>query len=111
MKEKGKQIKRKGKTLDYTCENNLYKTDINKGYKHYKKHDYKGCVTETPLLKLKNSNSLWLEYVIDKQSKEKGIWLMWYDKNGYPAIPASAIIYLEHLNEVIKNFISILKLK
>lgn len=82
-----------GTRLNFTCENHLLKTDINRGIL--------GSVTASPLYDDGNF-SLRLEYVVDTSNNKK-MWFMWYDAKGMPTIPMSGVIEESDIAEVIRN--------
>ena len=98
------KIELNSKKLDYTCENNKFKTNIEIGYKHHKKHNYKGSALPKPVYE-SNTYSLWLEHVIEVKTPDNKIfWFMWYDdKTGNPIIPMSAVFSKDELLAVFNN--------
>ncbi|MCF8354994.1 MAG: hypothetical protein K9H48_11120 [Melioribacteraceae bacterium] len=57
---------------------------------------------EEPLID-SNDHTLWLEYVIDKDGNDDIYWLMWYNSEGCPTIPMSAVFNTDDLGNMIKQ--------
>lgn len=102
----GKQIiDERGNVLNFTLQTTKYKTNIKKGYPHYK-GNARGSVTEKPLYE-DNTVSLWLEYVISNEGEDY-FWLMWYDDKGKTSMSMSSVFGKA---EFIKLLESIKKIK
>ena len=87
--------------IDYTCENARFKTDITQGYPHGPQAGAaRGSVYADALLQ-SNGWSLWLEYVADKRGGAGVFWLMWYEPNGKPTMPMSAVFSRADFEEMI----------
>jgi hypothetical protein len=100
-------INEQNEPLNYTCFNRAYSTNINKGFSHSNLSTTRGSVLENPLIN-SNGYTLWLEYVIDRDGDDDIYWLMWYDENGCPTMPMSAIFTRNDLANMISqltNFI------
>lgn len=88
----------------YTCQNAKFHTNIRKGFPHGSAQAG-GSVFDQPLLP--GNYSLWLEYVVENsglpaQSSQNDLyWLMWYDQNGDPLLPASAVLTKANLREMV----------
>ncbi len=91
--------------LDFTCENNGFKTDITKGYEHIPGAP-RGSVTPEEL-----DTHLFLEYVIDKKNGNSCFWFIWYDLNGIPKTPDSAVFYEDDIKGAYEYLPSIAKAK
>jgi hypothetical protein len=76
-------------TVDYTCENVGYVTNVSKGYVHGR-GQARGSVFRQSLIR-HGGYSLWLEHVTEKASGADTFWLMWYH-GGIPTIPLSGVL-------------------
>jgi len=74
--------------IDFTCQNAKYETNINKGEPHGQGQAL-GSVFPQSLIG-KEESSLWLEHVVNRETREELYWLMWY-KKVVPAIPLSSV--------------------
>jgi hypothetical protein len=63
-----------------------------------------GSIFDEALLRASNNQSLWLEYVTDKQGNSETFWLMWYDAEGDPSIPMSGVVSLDQIKEMSANW-------
>lgn len=100
---KDKRININGTSLEFTCENNQFKTDINKGNKHRENHNYLGSVTKEPLY-ADDENSIWLEHAVNVNNPEDTCyWFMWYNYEGFPTIPLSAVMSIDEIRTVLAN--------
>jgi hypothetical protein len=79
-----------GLRLDFTCENRAYVTNVEKGFPHGASASVRGSVFDGPLI-LGATHSLWIEHVLEKGTSRECYWLMWYDQQGMPTIPLSAV--------------------
>ena len=95
-----------GEPLPFTCENRGYMTNIKKGEKHGEA-EARGSVFERPLAD-DGSNSIWLEHIVQKSDGAECYWLMWYDSEGTPNIPLSAIMWKEDVQEMSRLLASLL---
>lgn len=103
---KDNRIIQNGTSLDFTCENRRFKTDVQRGFAHYPGNNYLGSVTDTPLYD-DGGFSLWLEYVVNvNDPNDKCLWFMWY-QDGWPTIPMSAVIDESNIVGVIQNIAAI----
>ncbi len=92
----------------YTCRNARYQTDVTRGKSHGAGHA-SGSVFDAPLVNT-GQYSLWLEYVQDHKYGGDCFWLMWYDGNGRPTIPASGVFdagQLRSMNAQLAAFIQV----
>ena len=89
----------KDEVINYTCQNRRFGTDINKGFPHGNYSQTLGSVFPEQLME-SNGYTLWLEYVFD-ENDENLYWLMWYDSDGKPTIPLSAIFNNDDLGNMI----------
>ncbi|MCU0360023.1 MAG: hypothetical protein MUF75_04780 [Bacteroidia bacterium] len=89
-------------SLDNTCENRFFKTDISIGYEHYPGQVHKGSVTKHPLYEY-DGQALFLEHVIDIRNGNKCFWFMWYHENGMPKLPGSGVIDKDDIVTVINS--------
>ena len=84
----------------YTCRNSRFQTDLlNKHGKPHGQGNAVGSVFDAPLVS-NGGYSLWLEYVEDHKYGGSMFWLMWYDGNGAPTIPASGVFDLDQLRSM-----------
>lgn len=88
--------------LPFTCENEGYKTNVEKGEHHGQSCYPRGSVFLTPLINY-NGYTLWLEHVIEKATQYHAYWLMWYKPDGVPSIPASSIFGKDELRQMISR--------
>lgn len=90
-----------GRPLDYTCQNERFKTDTKSGHSHRRNQRHKGSALGLPLLdNTEDGYSLWLEHVTDRKNPKKpGYWFMWYEK-GIPTIPLSGIFYRDDIQKI-----------
>lgn len=88
----------------FTCSNYRFDTKTNAGKPHGA-GQASGSVFDTALVTHPGGYSLWLEHVTDKQGGPDVFWLMWYDQNGDPTIPASGVLDLQQLRDVAKGLI------
>jgi hypothetical protein len=88
-----------GQRLNYTCENNRFKTDISRGHPHGIQGTGGSAYAEAILLS--NGWSLWLEHVVEKTNDQEWLWLMWYEPNGRPTIPLSGVFTLSDLEKMV----------
>ena len=91
-----------GEAKDFSCKNRRYATDIKKGNPHGKYSKTRGSVFPEPLIIVSNGSTLWLEYVTE-ENEENIYWLMWYDSDGKPTIPLSAVFNNDDLGNMIKQ--------
>ncbi len=59
-----------------------------------------GSVFSQPLLN-SNGSTLWLEHAVEKASQGECYWLMWYDDQGSPPLPMSAVFWKDDLRQMI----------
>ncbi len=77
--------------INFTCENARFMTDRSQGHPHGP-HTASGSVYPAAILgPPANQWSLWLEHIVEKQSRIQLFWLMWYDPTGKPMIPMSGV--------------------
>lgn len=88
----------------FTCSNQRYNTDIDHGEPHATA-DALGSVFREPLVD-NGGYTLWLEHVIDRKHGSRTFWLMWYDRDGSPTIPASGVVSLEQIGEMASRLIA-----
>lgn len=92
----------------YTCRNSRFQTDLTRGKPHGAAQA-RGSVFNAPLVN-NGGYSLWLEYVEDHKFGGNMFWLMWYDGNGAPTIPASGVFdetQLRDMNSQLATFIRV----
>jgi hypothetical protein len=93
----------------FICQNNRYQTNTAKGEPHGPGHE-RGSVFPEPLAGGDGKDTLWLEHVTDKDGDERLFWLMWYNPNGNPAIPASGVLNegdLRRMSQRLAEFIQV----
>jgi len=102
------RIQRRGRFLDFTCENVRYKTNTRRGKPHGT-NPTPGSVFTEPLAGTQAKGySLWLEHVIEKRSRDGGLyWLMWYE-NGIPTIPMSGVFRKEDIANMARLLTSLI---
>lgn len=95
-----------GNKIDFSCGNDRFWTNIDKGFPHGASST-RGSALKDPVIPASESGgySLWLEHVVDANEEEL-YWLMWYDENGKPTIPMSAIFNKEELAAMVKQLVS-----
>jgi hypothetical protein len=98
----GKQIIVDGEAQKYTLENYGFRTDTSKGKPHGIGNAL-GSVFSEPLFTGDQNDSVWLEHVVGKGDGKALYWLVWYDSEGKPKIPLSAIFGKEQLVEMSKR--------
>jgi hypothetical protein len=92
--------------MRFFCKNRRFETDVSKGFPHY--GESKGSVFDGPLRRSGNY-SLWLEHVIQPNDPDEELyWLMWYDQNGRPTIPESAVFNKADIQELLRNLGSLI---
>lgn len=92
----------------YTCRNARFQTDVKRGKPHGASPAC-GSVFAAPLVD-NGGYSLWLEYVEDHKNSGSMFWLMWYDGQGSPTIPASGVFdddQLRAMNGQLSSFIRV----
>lgn len=92
----------------YTCRNARFQTDVTRGKPHGAAPAC-GSVFDAPLVN-NGGYSLWLEYVEDHKNGGSMFWLMWYDGQGSPTIPASGVFddgQLRTMNGQLSSFIQV----
>jgi hypothetical protein len=82
----------------FTCRNKRFQTDVTKGEPHGA-GNARGSVFDDALIN-NGGYSLWLEHVEDHLHGGDIFWLMWYDQNGAPTIPASGVFDLAELRSM-----------
>lgn len=89
--------------LDFTCRNNRFETNTQRGHPHGR-YPARGSVFTEPLLAAEEESggySLWLEYVRDhKENDDDYFWLMWYGGDGRPTIPLSGVFRRNDIGEI-----------
>jgi len=98
----GKQIIEDGEEQKYTLENYGFRTDTSKGKAHGA-GNVRGSVFTEALFTGEQNDSVWLEHVIGKGDGKALYWLVWYDSEGKPKIPLSAVFGREQLAEMVKR--------
>ena len=89
---KDHRITQGGVTLNFSCYNYAFRTDIGMGNPHSTYATTRGSVTGQPLVRTIEGATLWLEHVEEvKNPTQKCYWLMWYDPTGIPTIPMNPI--------------------
>jgi hypothetical protein len=88
-------------SLNYTCQNRAFQTNLMKGVAHGAHGTSLGSVFNRPPI-VGNNYSLWLEHVIELATNDEYYWLMWYDLRGWPAVPLSAVFTKQDLQEMVR---------
>lgn len=88
-----------GISINFTCQNSTYRTDIGKGHQHGS-HTARGNVFCDSLI-TREQYSLWLEHVVHENGTE-WYWFMWY-KDGIPTIPLSGIFDKADLSKMLAS--------
>jgi hypothetical protein len=90
----------------FSCENphGRFHTDVTRGFPHRPASDTFGSALPRPLYR-DDERSLWLEHVIDTHTNGgwEPFWLMWYDHDGNPETPASAVFDRDNLRELVRQ--------
>ncbi len=104
-----KRIIQNGRSVDFTCSNRLFETDINKGKPHGVGQGgvahALGSVFDAPLVS-HGGYTLWLEHAINRKDQSEKYWLMWYDPNGIPTIPLSSVMDRADIQEMSRQLSS-----
>ena len=99
------RIEQNNERINYTCENNRFRTNITKGEPHGE-HRIRGSVFAEPLARIQAEGeySLWLEHVIPKNDPDdECYWLMWY-KDGCPTVTGSSILHRDDIANMQRLF-------
>jgi hypothetical protein len=88
--------------INFTCTNRGFETNLQKGKTHARRRA-KGSVFRSPLVTTDDRYTLWLEHAINQRTRQQTYWLMWYDPNGVPTIPASSVIDATEIRELGKR--------
>jgi hypothetical protein len=94
-----------GQRIPFTCENEHFRTDISKGEPHGAKAA-QGSVFKQPLVGDLGGETLWLEHVYSPRYDDESYWLMWYDRQGNPLIPESAVFPKSSLPEAARRVVA-----
>ena len=95
-----------GVTLNFSCHNSAFRTDIGRGNPHSNYAATLGSVTGQPLVRTSEGATLWLEHVEEvKTPTQKCYWLMWYDQNGIPTIPLSGVFDKSELGQLAQQLV------
>jgi hypothetical protein len=92
----------------FTCHNDRFQTDTEKGKPHGKAQAG-GSVFPGPLVP-GDYYTLWLEFVRDKKGGPDTLWLMWYDGEGTPTIPMSGVISADQIKQMTAKLTDFIKL-
>ena len=93
----------------YTCSNDRFETDVRRGRRHGPRQA-RGAVFPQALLRNTRGYSLWLEHVIEKKTRKRVFWLMWYDRQGSPTIPLSGILGAQDIREIVKRLADLIQI-
>src|ERR1700680_3423857 len=92
--------------VPFSCDNYGFQTDITRGHTHTPS-ETNGSVVAQPLIRKNDGYTLWLEYVADKRDPQADwFWLMWYDGEGKPTMPMSAVFDRQQLGGMVDQLIS-----
>jgi hypothetical protein len=90
----------------FSCDNYQFQTNVMVGYPH-SPSETRGSVVSQPLIRNDDGYTLWLEHVTAKNDRDAHwFWLMWYDGQGLPTMPMSAVFDLHQLGGMIEQLIS-----
>lgn len=92
----------------FTCSNRRFHTNTEKGESHGL-GKVRGSVFGEPLVS-SDGYTLWLEHVIDKARQSETFWLMWYNADGSPTIPASGVISTDKIKEMARRLMTFIDL-
>lgn len=95
----------------FTCSNRWFETNVAKeeGYPHGP-GQAGGSVFPEALITTEKGYSLWLAHVTDKREGPDTFWLMWYDPDGSPTIPFSAVINAAEIQEIARGLASFIRM-
>ena len=94
-----------GNPVPFSCENKKFRTDTRYGFAHTP-HVSRGSVVAEHLLEADEGLTLWLEHVEQKSDPDaRWFWLMWYDEEGKPKMPMSAVFDEHQLGNMIEQLV------
>ena len=94
-----------GCRIPFTCENRRYMTDLTTGFPHAPNGEALGSVIDGPLFDF-GDVSIWSKHVVERATRERCSWLMWYDADGRPTIPLSSVFDradIEHAAQALRS--------
>jgi hypothetical protein len=96
--------------VPFTCGNAGYYTNANRqNSQPHAPNPTGGSVFVDPVLRTHDDYTLWLEYVTEIGTGNECFWLMWYDLNGSPTIPMSAVFDADQIQVIASRLASFIR--